>query len=148
MYAFEKEIANREMLYPVCSYPYKVIPLTEQAKAAFAAFNKKNSPGSAPIEKSLMEFIKKYFKPDKDFFTGKATFYFDEADEQKRINETKSIAVWYMTESGVPGIFHPKSGKKSYYVTLKEDKDFRVEVGEKITHDQPKTPTFEDIKAL
>lgn len=144
MHAFEKEIAKTEMLTPVCSYPYKVIPLSDQAKLAFALFNK----NSGPLERTTAAFLKKYLNVEKGPFVGKMTFYYEESNETVRKSETKQLAIWNMAESWVPGIFHTHSGKSSFYTALAEGKDYKVEVGEKIVHEQPKALTFDDIKAL
>ncbi|MRX56726.1 hypothetical protein GJU41_22545 [Bacillus idriensis] len=143
MYAFEKEILKRENPAIFCSYPYKVIPLSDQAKIAFAKHNKK----SGPME-SNANTVKKYLNVEKKPFVGMVSFPFDDPNEANFIRETKSRAIWKMTESGVPGVFHHDSGIKSYYVTLHEGKDFKIEVGEKIIHEQPQSLTFEDIKTL
>lgn len=140
MHAYQKEIAKREMLNLVCSYLYKVTPLSDQAKLFFAIFNK----NSGPIEKITPSFLEKYLKVDRKPFVGKISFYYDETDEAK----VKSLAVWNMAESCVPGINHPNSGKKTTYAPLEEGKDFKVEVGEKIIHEQPKPLTFDDIRDL
>ncbi|WP_154675704.1 hypothetical protein [Parafrankia elaeagni] len=144
MHAYEKEIAKREGLMPLCSYPYKVIPVSDQAKLFFALFNKKRGP----IEKTTPQFIEKYLKTDKFPFTGKISFYYDNPNESERGNEVRSLVNWNMAENWVPGIQHPKSGKISTQRTLEEGKDYRIEIGEKIMNEQPKKLSFNDIKAL
>jgi hypothetical protein len=146
MSEFNKELSKREMITPVCSYPYKVVPLTDQAKLGFAMFNKK----SGPVERSNAEVIKKFLNMDKPPFIGQRTFYYDDPNEteEQRKNETKELAIWRMAESWVPGISHPKSDRKNAYTTLVYDRDYTIEVGEKIIHEQPERLTFEDIKAL
>jgi hypothetical protein len=146
MSQFNKQLAKMEMITPVCSYPYKVVPLTEQAKLAFSLFNKK----SGPMENRNADVIKKYFNMDKPPFIGQRTFYYDDPNEteEQRKNETKELAIWRMAESWVPGINHPKSFKTSSYKALIPDKDYIVEIGEKIIHEQPEIFTFDDIKAL
>lgn len=146
MRTFEKELAVKEAQTMVCSYPYKVIPLTEQAKLAFALYSKKRGPAD---EKNAI-VIKKYLDMDKHPFVGRKGFYYDDPSEpeEKRKAETKDHAIWLMTESNVPGISHRNSGKRTYYRELYEGVDYEIQVGEKIIHNQPERLTFEDIKTL
>ncbi|PLR79702.1 hypothetical protein CVD25_06490 [Bacillus canaveralius] len=146
MYPFEKEIAKREMLAIVCSYPYKVIPLSDRAKLAFALFNK----NSGPLEKTTAAFFEKYLNVEKEPFVGQVSFYYDDPYESEGSlkRTTKERAIWWMAENWVSGITHPNSDRGTFFASLTEGEDYKVEVGEKIVHEQPKALTFDDIKAL
>jgi hypothetical protein len=146
MSTFEVEVQKREKLYPLFSYPYQVIPLTDQAKIAFALFKKDRGP----IEGNYANLIKKYLKADKVPFKGQATFCYEDPKETEEnlISSVKELANFNMAERSVPGISSPLSGKRTYYVALTEGEDYKIEVGEKIVHEQPKILSFDDIKAL
>jgi hypothetical protein len=146
MHSFEKEILKREMLHPVASYPYKVIPLTNKAKLSFSLFNKRNGE----LERSNAELFKKYLNVDKFPFVGQMTFYYDDPKESEEVRKelTKDLAIRNMAERWVPGVTHVDVKKSTGFGALIKDEDYTIEVGEKITHEQPKTLTFADIKAL
>lgn len=109
MHAFEKEIAKKEMLSIACSYPYQVIPISEQAKANFGLFNKKRGP----IER-FKDFLARNVTEEKMQvfpYKGQMSFYFDDPDETTRIAEVKNFVQWNMARFGVPGInFKEKRG--------------------------------------
>ncbi|APH07213.1 hypothetical protein [Bacillus weihaiensis] len=146
MRPYEKEILRREMISLVYSYPYKVVPLSDDAKLAFALFNKQRGP----IPPNAAEVIKKYLNLEKPPFIGQMSFYYDDPNESEdaRMIMTKELAIKKMAECWVPGISHVDSLRKNSYPPLKEGSDFTIEVGKKIIHDQPLTLTFDDIKAL
>lgn len=146
MNAFEKERANLEATEIVCFYPYEVIPLTGQAKTAFALYNKSAQGG--PVEPKLTKFIDKFLNLKKPAFTGEMPFYDEDLNENVMVERTRDLVKWKMAQEGVPGISHPKSSKSSFYTALAEGEDYTIKVGEKITPEQPKKLTFADIKAL
>jgi predicted nucleic acid-binding Zn ribbon protein len=146
MHAFQREIQKREMLSPVFSYPYKVIPISEQAKVAFSLFNKRNGL----LEKTHAELIKKYLNVEKFPFIGNMTFYYEDSNETEEQHKaaTKELAIKNMADRWVPGVHHPDVKKNTNYVDLHEGTDFEIEIGEKVVYEQPDVLTFEDIKAL
>ena len=148
MNAFEKEVAEREALTPLYSYPYEVEPISEQAVSFFSIYCR----GGGPIPQSKAEFerIKKDFKLDKSPFVGQMTFYYDDPrqSEQERIRTTKNAAIKNMADRHVPGIYHHNSPAKNPYFALVEGQDYEVKVGEKIVHEQPERLSFDNIKAL
>lgn len=147
MYSFEKEIAKREMLHPVVSYPYQVVPISEQAKLHFGLTVKK----SGPIEK-LVNLFKKGEELTEFPFVGQRTFFYDDPkeSEQDRIQAVKQLAQFNMARHGVRGISYkdPHWDLKSFNATLREGEDYKIQVGEKIVHEQPKTLTWDDVEAL
>ncbi|MBP1944633.1 hypothetical protein [Cytobacillus luteolus] len=146
MYTFEKEILKREMLVPVCSYEYKVIPLSDSAKTAFALFNKRNGE----LERNRADLHKKYLKLDEFPFAGQRTFYYEDPQESEETRKVmvKELAIMNMADRWVPGISHHEIKKGTGWAPLIEGTDFVVEIGEKIVHEKPKNLTFDDIKAL
>ncbi|MFD2118162.1 hypothetical protein ACFSTH_11690 [Paenibacillus yanchengensis] len=144
MFAFEKEIAEREMLTPVCSYSYQVISISDQAKLNFGLSLKKRGP----IEK-LVDLFKKGEKLNDYPFVGQITFFHDDLNE-KRIEETKELAQLNMARYGIKGINYTENGFNyvSFNASLREGKDYKIKVGEKIIHEQPRKLTFDDIKVL
>lgn len=145
MNLIQNEVMKRERLYPVYSYPYKVVPLSEQGKLAFAHYA--NERGSV---KEVWTLVKDNPALDKQPFVGECSFYHDDPKESEEALKSVTIehAIWNMAEKGVPGISHMHSGRRSYYVALKRGEDYEVIMGEKVAHDPPKELSFNDIKAL
>lgn len=144
MHAYEKEINKRELLVPAFSYPYQVIPLTEQAKISFALYNKQQGP----LER-IPDLIKNHLNVERPPFVGELKFYYEDTKETEQFRKemTKDHAIKTMAGRKVRGISHKKVGH-SIYAPLIEGKDYTIEIGEKIKHKQPKQLSFKDIKAL
>ncbi len=139
------EIAKRERKSPVVSYSYKVEPITEQAILAFAHYGHRKG-----TIKDLRYIVEDNPALRKKPFVGEYTFFYDnpEETEEQRISIVTEHAIWSMAQFFVPGITHLNSDRKTFYVSLKKDVDYRVEVGEKVTHEQPKKLSFDDIVKL
>lgn len=147
MFAFEKEIAEIEMLTPLFSYPYQVVAISDQAKLHFGLELKKRGP----MEK-LMNLIKKGEEVNEFPFVGERIFFYDDPTEpeKSRIEVTKELAKFNMAYRGIRGISYYGKGfnYNSWNASLKEGEDYKIKVGEKIIHQQPQKLSFDDIKAL
>lgn len=150
MYAFEKKIAELEMLRLAVSYPYQVIPLSDQGKLHFGIYNKKRGP----IER-IKDLFKNHMtneKMEKFPFKGQIDFYYDDPIESEagRIAAVKELARFNMARNGVAGISYKGKGidVKPLNKTLREGEDYSIEVGAKIIHEYPPALTFDDVKSL
>lgn len=148
MYAFEKEIAKLEAIETAVSYPYQVIPLSEQAKLHFGLFNRERGP----LEK-MKDFFKRNLTEEKlqRFpFKGNMSFFYDETNETLRIGEVKDLVKWNMARFGIPGINY--KGKDAHYISymvaISEGTDYKIEIGKKVVHEKPVRLTFDDVKTL
>lgn len=149
MFEFEKQIMKNEGRYPLVGYPYKVIPLTKTAELAFAKFR------SAPhrvIPNSLMDkFIKDNLNLEQEPYIGTVKLHADTNVNQAEVLARK-LVVRRMATCEVPHIEYLDDfgmSKRHVLYPLIYDKDFTIELGEKIIYDeQPKKLTFADIKAL
>lgn len=139
------EIAKRERLHPMITYSYHIEPLTEQANIAFAHYG--NERGGI---KNLWNIVKDNPALKKSPFIGKYVLYYADPHETEERREVlvSEHATWYMAECFVPGITHMKSDRRTFYISLEKDVDYRVVIGKKIVHEQPTKLTFDDIKEL
>lgn len=145
MNKLDVEIKKRERMQPVATYPYHVEPLTEQAILAFAHYGHKK--GSIKELRYIVEDNQALkMKP----FMDEYTFYYDDPEEteEQRIAIVTEQAIWSMAQSFVPGITHMYSDRRTFYVSLRKDVDYRVVVGEKALHEQPVKLSFDDINKL
>lgn len=103
------------------------------------------------MEKSI-NLIKRGEEADEHPFVGKRTFFHDDPNESEetRIEATKVLAKFSMARYGVRGISYTGHGYSyvSLNASLSEGEDYKIIVGEKIIHEQPRYLTFDDIKAL
>jgi hypothetical protein len=150
MFPFQKEIQKIEQLSAVCSYPYKVIPLSEEAKFYSVVYlkRKKSSGLKLPLSKqdyALLDDEALSSHP----FSGQLTFYYDDPkeSEEARHQLVKQHAVRNMARSRVKG-FSSDVTTSVQSKFLKEGKDYEIQVGDKVVHQQGKELTFDDIKPL
>lgn len=151
MFAFEIEIAERELLNPLFSYPYKVVPLSEQAKLNFYEYLKPRGPLMPIIHQRITEVL-----TEKNLarypFVGKREFYYNNTrqTESVRIEMVKQLAILNLTRSDVAGFSHKDSIITTIggYASLVEGVDYRIEIGDKVTYPEPAELNYDGIKAL
>lgn len=151
MHAFEKELKKREMLTPAFSYSYKVVPLSDQAKFYYAVYLKRRITSGLhlPVSKVDLALVNEK-NLAKHPFSGQLMFYYEDPKETAEIHETmvREHALQNMARSTVSGFSHKDVSIKKYIADLVEGTDYRIEIGERVIYEQPKTLTFDDIKAL
>lgn len=149
MFEFEKQIMKAEGKFPVISYPYKVVPISDEAKFSFAKY--KNTLHRFLSDKEKKRFIEKNLNVKQVPFVGEVKFYEDMKEENIKIEVNqrvlKTLAIYE-----VPGVSYsdPDGSFKRFMTSpLKYGKDFVIEIGEKIIHESKQEKlTFADIKAL
>lgn len=150
MFEFEKQIMKAENRYPMVGYSYKVLPKSEFAKLCFAKF--RAAPHRTIFIGEKKKFIEEHLNSvlSQDPFTGIVKFHAD-IDENQVEMLGRHIVLQNMGNSSVAGIEYSDPfgiSKRYVFNPLIYDKDFTIEFGEKITYQQPKPLTFDDIKAL
>lgn len=154
MFEFEKQILKGEGRYPTVSYPYTVLPISDKGKLAFARWNSGNTNRIVP-EKEKQTLIEKLFslvrEPKEEVqlrepLTGSVRIY---EDVQNIEIEVKRLVVKKMALAGVPNIEYMGDTFARHTLNpLEIDKDFKIEIGERVVDEPPLKLTFDDIKAL
>lgn len=145
MFTFEKEIMKNEKTAILFAYPFQVKAISEQAVWSFAIHSNK---GGQLFRKA--EDVMKHLDLAKAPFKGECKFgaSYEGMSEEWLIEETRQAAQYKMAESSVLGILHQRSSRFTHHVTLHRGIDFEIEVGERITYEQPEHLSFADIKKL
>lgn len=149
MFEFEKRIMKINGDFPMAGYPYKVIPLTEEAKYCFARYTSGN-PHRLLSSREIKSFIKEKLNVETEPFIGIVKFHAD-ADARQVEMLARNLILKNMAGCSVPGIAYADEfgmSKRHVLLPLQCDKDFTIELGEKITYEPPKKLSFDDIKAL
>lgn len=150
MFEFEKQILKAENRFPMESYFYEVIALTEAAKWSFSKYN---SGIDSRIITSLEEkkaIISQYLNENKEPLIGIVSIYANDPNWQL---EVERVVVRSMAKKGVPRIsYHHLSDSytaHSVFAPLELNKDFKIKIIEKVNNEPPAVKlTFDDIKAL
>lgn len=149
MFEFEKQIMKAEGKFPMVIYPYKVRPITDEAKFSFAKF--KNLPRHLLSDSEKKRFIKENLNVERSPFIGEVTLCEDVKGENLRL-EIEQYVLRTLAMNDVPGVdYKDPFGiyKKVNFSNLEYRKDFIIEIGEKIIHESKQEKlTFADIKAL
>lgn len=150
MFGYEIEIARREALFPFYSYPYKVVPLSENAKLSFYVRMLKKSSMQLPVTAKMLSEVVTEENLSLHPFSGKLTFFYDDPKqtESTRIEMARKHAVRNLAEGRVSGFNYQDSGIKTYVADFTEGVDYRIEIGEKIVHEIPGELSYDVIKAL
>lgn len=149
MFEFEKQIMKAERRFPLVGYSYKVVPKTKKAEFSFAKWNK--FVHRIMSESEQKKFITENLDLKRSPFMGVVKVH-EDIKENEVDHVIKHSVLRNLAEMNVPGIeYSDPSGRHKYVclTPLKYEKDFVIEVVEKITYDEePKKLTFDDIKAL
>lgn len=150
MFGYEIEIARREALFPFYSYPYKVVPLSENAKLSFYVCMLKTNSMRLPVTEKMISEVVTEENLDLHPFSGKLTFFYDDPKktENTRIEMARKHAIWNLAAGGVSGFNYQDSGIKTYVADFTEGVDYRIEIGEKIVYQIPGELSYDVIKAL
>lgn len=151
MFDYEIEIARREQLFPYYSYPYKVVPLSENAKMSFYTYMLRNgSRQLMAITKKMIAEVVTEENLSLFPFSGKLSFFYDDQKqtESVRIEMAKKHAIQTLTRYSVSGFNYQDSGITTYVADFIEGVDYRIEIGEKIVYKRPGELSYDVIKAL
>ncbi|RVT56428.1 hypothetical protein [Niallia taxi] len=149
MFEFEKQIMKAEGKFPMVTYPYKVKPITDEAKFSFAKF--KNIPHHFLSDSERKRFIKENLNVERSPFIGEVNIYEDVNGEKLRF-EIEHYVIRTLAMNDVPGVDYKDpfgTFRRVNFSNLEYRKDFIIEIGEKIIQQQKQEKlTFADIKAL
>lgn len=147
MFEFEKQIMKADNKYPMVGYAYKVIPTTERGKFAFAKW--KRDPQRMLRNSEIKSFITENLDINKEPFVGIVKLY-EDVKEHEAKTLVDEVVLRKLAVANVPGVdYNDQFGSfKRHLNPLEYRKDFVIEIVKKITYEQPKSLSFDDIKAL
>lgn len=150
MFDYEIEIARREALFPFYSYPYKVVPISENAKLSFYVRMLPTNGMLLPVTAKMLATVVTEENLARHPYSGKLTFFYDDPKqtERTRIEMARLHAVWSMANARVGGFSHESIQVSGGIAALKEGVDYRIEIGEKIVYKRPGELSYDVIKAL
>ncbi len=150
MYSYEIEIARREQLYPFYSYPYKVVPISENAKLSFYIRMLPSNGMLLPVTAKMLAEVVTEEKLACHPYSGKLTFFYDDPNqtESTRIEMARMHAIWSMANARIGGFSHESIQVSGGIAALTEGVDYRIEIGDKIVYPVPGELSYDVIKAL